>query len=80
MIPTSLSISYARVSSKEQEEEGFSIPSQLKLLRDYAERKGLTVVKEFTDAETAKQAGRGGFNEMLGFLKANPQEKRCHAK
>ena len=30
-------ILYARVSSKEQEEEGFSIPSQLKLLREYAE-------------------------------------------
>ena len=27
---------YARVSSKEQEKEGFSIPAQLKLLRDYA--------------------------------------------
>ena len=29
---------YARVSSKEQEREGFSIPAQLKLLRDYAVR------------------------------------------
>jgi hypothetical protein len=27
---------YARVSSKEQEVEGFSIPAQLELLRDYA--------------------------------------------
>ncbi len=27
---------YARVSSKEQEQEGFSIPAQLKLLREYA--------------------------------------------
>ena len=27
---------YARVSSKEQEKEGFSIPAQLKLLKDYA--------------------------------------------
>lgn len=29
------SISYARVSSKEQEKEGYSIPAQLKLLNDY---------------------------------------------
>lgn len=29
---------YARVSSKEQEDEGFSIPSQLKLLREYARK------------------------------------------
>ena len=27
---------YARVSSKQQEEEGFSIPAQLELLRSYA--------------------------------------------
>jgi site-specific DNA recombinase len=26
---------YARVSSKEQEKEGFSIPAQLKLLKEY---------------------------------------------
>ena len=34
---------YARVSSKEQEREGFSIPAQLKLLREYAERKGFAI-------------------------------------
>jgi predicted site-specific integrase-resolvase len=27
---------YARVSSKEQEKEGFSIPAQMKLLKEYA--------------------------------------------
>ena len=27
---------YARVSSKEQEKEGYSIPAQIKLLRDHA--------------------------------------------
>ena len=64
---------YARVSTKEQEQEGFSIPAQLKLLREYAERKNLQIVREFTDAETAKQNGREAFNEMLAFLKANPQ-------
>ena len=32
---------YARVSSKEQEKEGFSIPAQLKLLKDYAAREGV---------------------------------------
>ncbi|WP_287277855.1 recombinase family protein [Mesorhizobium sp.] len=29
---------YARVSSKEQDKEGFSIPAQCKLLRDYAQQ------------------------------------------
>ena len=31
---------YARVSSKEQEKEGFSIPAQLKLLKKYAAASG----------------------------------------
>jgi DNA invertase Pin-like site-specific DNA recombinase len=66
---------YARVSSKEQEEEGFSIPAQLKLLREYAERNGLRVIREFTDAETAKQTGRPGFEEMVAFLKQHPHIK-----
>ena len=29
-------VAYARVSSKEQEKEGFSIPAQQKLLQSYA--------------------------------------------
>ncbi len=44
---------YARVSSKEQEQEGFSIPAQLKLLKEYAARQGMEVVREFVDVETA---------------------------
>lgn len=60
---------YARVSSKEQEKEGFSIPAQLKLLRSYAEAADLTVIHDFVDVETAKQTGRTGFGEMLAFLK-----------
>lgn len=60
---------YARVSSREQEREGYSIPAQLQLLRDYANKHNLEVVKEFTDAETAKKSGRTNYNEMLKFIK-----------
>ncbi len=63
---------YARVSSKDQEREGFSIPAQLKLLRQYAHEQHLTIVREFVDVETAKQSGRGGFGEMIAALKADP--------
>src|SRR6266566_69256 len=63
---------YARVSSKDQEREGFSIPSQQKLLREYARAQKLTVLREFVDVETAKQAGRSQFGEMIAFLTANP--------
>jgi site-specific DNA recombinase len=63
---------YARVSSKDQEREGFSIPAQLKFLREYAISKGFCVVREFVDVETAKTTGRKRFGEMLHFLSAAP--------
>ncbi len=63
---------YARVSSKEQEKEGFSIPAQLKLLREYAATQGLTVKVEYVDVETAKQTGRSAFGEMVAYLKEHP--------
>jgi site-specific DNA recombinase len=73
---------YARVSSKEQAREGFSIPAQQKLLREYAREQGFTIVKEFTDIETAKAAGRTSFNEMISFIKkANkPLQKRASSR
>src|SRR5277367_6003814 len=63
---------YARVSSKEQEKEGFSIPAQLKLLKEYASANGYTVAQEYVDVETAKQTGRTAFGEMVAYLKAHP--------
>jgi site-specific DNA recombinase len=59
---------YARVSSKDQEKEGYSIPAQLELLRGYAGAHGFEVLKEFTDVETAKAAGRTSFGEMIELL------------
>ena len=64
-------IIYARVSSKDQEVEGYSIPSQLKLLREYAVKNNYHVVQEFTDVETAKKAGRTQFNKMLSLINEN---------
>src|ERR1700687_253628 len=63
---------YARVSSKDQEREGYSIPAQLKLLREYAQRNEFKIVREFLDVETAKVAGRKQFGEMLIFFPNNP--------
>ncbi len=65
-------VSYCRVSSKEQEIEGFSIPAQIKLLKDYAQKNRIEIIREFQDVETAKQSGRIGFNEMISFLQKNP--------
>ena len=63
---------YARVSSKDQEREGYSIPAQLKLLREYAQRNDFQILREFVDVETAKVAGRKQFDEMVRFLKQTP--------
>ena len=68
---------YARVSSKEQEVEGFSIPAQLELLRDYARKQGMKAVQEFVDVESASTNVRTGFGHMLVFLKKN--RSKCQA-
>jgi site-specific DNA recombinase len=67
---------YARVSSREQEQEGYSIQAQLRLLRAYASKNGFVVVAEFVDVETAKAAGRTHFGEMIRFLSKHPCPRR----
>ena len=64
---------YARVSSKEQQKEGFSIPAQLKLLKEYAAAQGFGIAQEYVDVETAKQTGRTSFGKMVAFLTASPR-------
>jgi DNA invertase Pin-like site-specific DNA recombinase len=59
---------YARVSTPEQERDGFSIPAQVQLLRDYAQQQGITIAQEFIDVETAAPAGRTAFGNMMQFL------------
>ena len=49
---------YARVSSTRQRNEGWSIPAQIKFLREYAQKNNIEIVKEFVEAKTAKKAGR----------------------
>ncbi|MBZ9993160.1 recombinase family protein [Mesorhizobium sp. BH1-1-4] len=72
--PTGLvkALLYARVSSKEQDKEGFSIPAQCKLLRDYALQQRFDIVQEFIDVETAKTTGRTNFTEMVKYLRKHP--------
>lgn len=68
-------IIYARVSSKEQEIGGYSIPAQIKALLEYASKNNYKVIADFTDVETAKKAGRTQFNKMLKFIEENPTLK-----
>ena len=57
-----------RVSSREQENEGYAIPAQLKLLKGYAAAEAFTVAQNYVDVET----GRGAFGEMVTWLRAHP--------
>jgi site-specific DNA recombinase len=68
-------IIYARVSSKEQEIEGYSVPSQLKFLHEYASKHNYLVKKEFIDIETAKKSGRTQFEAMITYAKENKLAK-----
>ena len=62
-------IIYTRVSTKEQAEEGYSLDAQIKLLRDYAEKNDLRIVKDFVVPESASgRQERKRFQEMLDYL------------
>ena len=54
---------------------GFSIAAQTDLLNDYAEKYNFEIVKEFSEAETAKDIGRHKFKEMVQYLKKNKDVK-----
>jgi DNA invertase Pin-like site-specific DNA recombinase len=68
MVPAIL---YARVSSREQEREGYSIPAQRKLLAAYARLHELDIRHEFIDVESAKNPGRKEFGKMLRLLETD---------
>ncbi len=62
---------YARVSSEEQEKEGWSIPSQLKALRKLAVQNNFSIESEFVESASAKKEGRKEFSDMVAFIKEN---------
>jgi site-specific DNA recombinase len=70
-----------RVSSKEQEETGYSLDAQEKLLTEYSEKKGLEVAKIFKISESAsgKQI-RKLFNEVFQYAIKNSIDVVCCEK
>ena len=59
----------ARVSSNEQE-YGKSLEAQLVKSREYAQNKGLDVIKEYRLVESSTRGERKEFNEMISFVTA----------
>ena len=63
-------VALARVSSREQEREGFSLDVQEAALRGYAERAGGEIVRFFRIAETASKSDeRKTFRELIRYAK-----------
>jgi len=61
---------YARVSSDQQAEKNNSIPSQLRLLHEYADKHDMPVYKEYVDeGESALSVNRPAFLEMIAETK-----------
>ena len=81
VVPATTAVIYIRVSSKEQEQEGFSLDAQLKFLNDYARSHGITVLHTYMDVESAKAAGRTEFGQMVEFLRSqqtlSPAKSPC---
>lgn len=64
-----------RVSSLRQDAEGWSLGAQERFIREYSKSKGINLVREFVEKESAKKAGRKVFNEMISFVKKNKNIK-----
>ena len=67
---------FARVSTREQAEEGYSLPAQVKLLKKYADKQNFAIVKKFSVPESARgKQERKLFNEMLDYVCSNNKIK-----
>jgi site-specific DNA recombinase len=68
-------VALARVSSREQEREGFSLEVQESALKNYADRSGGAIAKFYRLAETAsKRDERKAFKELLAYVREHAAE------
>ncbi len=74
MITKIKAVLFARVSTREQMEEGYSLQAQEKLIRDYAQRKEFYITKTFSIPESASgKQERKLFNELLDYIYLHPE-------
>ncbi len=66
---------YVRVSSKEQEKEGYSLDAQEKLGEEYARRNNLSITKRWKVSESAWKEERDAFNQMIDYAKKHDEIK-----
>ena len=61
----------ARVSTKEQEEQGHSLPAQIRRLQEYAGKKGFEIVETFSFHESAGDKIRKKFEEVIAYIRSH---------
>jgi site-specific DNA recombinase len=59
---------YVRVSTDDQADKGYSLPSQVDECRKYAELNGFTVVAELSDDYTGMKLNRPGLDQLRGLI------------
>ncbi|MEX0916598.1 MAG: recombinase family protein, partial [Candidatus Spechtbacterales bacterium] len=64
---------YARKSTEDDDKQVMSIEAQLFELREYARRERIEILKEFTEAKSAKKPGREEFAKMLAFVETSKE-------
>ena len=69
--PKTQCVLYARKSTEEDDKQVMSIEAQLFELREFAERERIEIVKEFTEAKSAKKPGREEFAKMLAMIETS---------
>lgn len=69
-------ILFARVSTREQAEEGYSLPAQEKLIEGYASNNNFLIVKKFSIPESASgKQERRLFDQLLKYIEKNKKVK-----
>jgi site-specific DNA recombinase len=64
-------VGYFRVSTAEQANTNYSLPTQEAKFKSFCVNNGLTVIKVFTDKHSARTDARPEFQKMLKFCKEN---------
>ena len=62
---------YIRVSTPEQADQTHNLPTQTRKVEDRCKHDGLTVLKKFVDAESARTDERTQFQEMLKYCRTH---------
>lgn len=64
-------VTYCRVSTPEQADQAYNLPTQQRKVEERCKREGLSVVKTFTDAESARTTERPQFQAMMAYCRAH---------